>query len=122
MEQLPGRYTQGEPNSLAAGVPPLLDQRHLLRQTLGDAALKAVVLGLFLDEAPGYAANIVTAPDAKAWRMSVHTLKGVALNLGAFRLAQLCRQHEAMGFGLVDTAELTALIAATAGVIRRELA
>jgi hypothetical protein len=80
----------------AAGIP-LLDRPHLHHQTLGDKELARIVLGLFLDEAPRYAADIASARDAKAWKMAVHTLKGVALNIGAFPLAQLCRECENPG-------------------------
>jgi HPt (histidine-containing phosphotransfer) domain-containing protein len=78
---------------LAAG-RQLLDRAHLRHQTLGDQNLERIVLRLFLDEAPRYAADIETAADATAWRMAIHTLKGVALNIGAFQLAQICRNHE----------------------------
>ena len=103
----------------------LLDLRHLSHQTLGDAALQRVVLGLFLDEAPRYAADIEIAGNIKAWRMAVHTLKGVALNIGAFRLAQLCKQHEGLDFtsGRTATFEavrvLTEMLNATTAEIRQ---
>ncbi len=73
---------------------PLLDLRHLDHQTLGDPVLRSDVLKLFLDETPKYVADLQLADDCKSWRMAVHTLKGVSLNLGAFRLASLCRQFE----------------------------
>lgn len=94
MERPPVQATsQADPVAPAAGTP-LLDRQHLRHQTLGDKELARVVLGLFLDEAPRYAAELTAARDAKAWKMAVHTLKGVALNIGAFRLAQLCRECE----------------------------
>jgi len=73
---------------------PLLDLRHLDHQTLGDPVLRSDVLQLFLAETPKYVADLHSATDCKSWRMAVHTLKGVSLNLGAFRLAQLCKQFE----------------------------
>ncbi len=79
---------------LAPDSPPLLDLRHLDHQTLGDPVLRNDVLRLFLDETPKYVADLKAADDSKSWRMAVHTLKGVSLNLGAFRLAQVCRQFE----------------------------
>jgi len=85
--------SQDSPVAQAAGIA-LLDRQHLRHQTLGDKELARIVLGLFLDEAPRYASDIAAARDAKAWKMAVHTLKGVALNIGAFRLAQLCRECE----------------------------
>ena len=72
----------------------VLDLRHLNHQTLGDPVLRAEVLQLFLAEAPKYIADLQAATDCGSWRMAVHTLKGVSLNLGAIRLAQICRQFE----------------------------
>jgi HPt (histidine-containing phosphotransfer) domain-containing protein len=96
-----------EPAVLDAGgtTLPVIDRGHLRHQTLGDGALERVVLGLFLDEAPRYAQDISSANDSKSWRMAVHTLKGVALNLGAFRLAHCCREHERheLKFDLFET-------------------
>ncbi len=79
---------------LALEGQPLLDLRHLNHQTLGDPLLRNDVLELFLAETPKYIADLKAASDCKSWRMAVHTLKGVSLNLGAFRLAQVCRQFE----------------------------
>ena len=122
MQQVAETYTVAEPKRADDAVPPVLDLRHLARQTLGDSQLKAIVLGLFVDESPRYRANIVCAADVKAWRMAVHTLKGVALNIGAFRLAQLCKHYEAAGYGLGNTDDLTSVIETTLTEIRRELA
>ena len=88
-----------ETNAAASGEiaqtsTPVLDLRHLNHQTLGDAELRRVVLQLFLSEISKYVSDVANARDRAAWRMAVHTLKGVALNLGAFQLAQICRQHE----------------------------
>ncbi len=111
----------------ARGSPALLDLRHLDHQTLNDAKLRRIVLELFLDEAPQYAANLRNAQDRKAWRMAVHTLKGVALNLGAFPLAWLCKDTEAMDLaagsqGHQAAAEaVSALIDDTATSIRTTL-
>lgn len=82
------------PAALALASQPLLDLRHLDHQTLGDPVLRNDVLELFLAETPKYVADLKSAHDCKSWRMAVHTLKGVSLNLGAFRLAQVCRQFE----------------------------
>jgi HPt (histidine-containing phosphotransfer) domain-containing protein len=82
------------PGEIAQTAAPVLDLRHLNHQTLGDAELRRVVLQLFLGEVSKYVGDVANASDRAAWRMAMHTLKGVALNLGAFRLAQICRQHE----------------------------
>ena len=101
---------------------PLLDFRHLHHQTLGDATLRCEVLQLFLAEAPKYIADLRTAHDAKAWRMAVHTLKGVALNIGAFALAQSCRSYELSQTPAFRTNEaadvLAALIAQTSAAVK----
>lgn len=110
------------------GEAQLLDLKHLGHQTLGDPELRRVVLRLFLDESPRYAADLAAARDDRAWRMAVHTLKGVALNIGAFRLAQLCKAHEAPVFGAgrasmsSGAGALAAMIQATARTILDTLA
>ena len=111
----------------AQGSALLLDLRHLDHQTLGDAKLRRIVLELFLDEAPQYATNLRNAGDRKAWRMAVHTLKGVALNLGAFPLAWLCKDTEAMDLAAGSASQqsaaqaIGALIDDTATSIRTTL-
>ena len=111
----------------AAVSAQLLDLKHLNHQTLGDVNLRRIVLGLFLDEAPQYAANLRTAANRKAWHMAVHTLKGVALNLGAFPLAWACKDCEAQDFAEGTLAHLGAaerlagLMEDTAAVIRQTL-
>ena len=82
------------PTPVALEGQPLLDLRHLDHQTLCDPVLRNEVLELFLAETPKYVADLKAAHDCKSWRMAVHTLKGVSLNLGAFRLAQVCKQFE----------------------------
>ena len=103
MNELSSQSAVAEPAShqadSALAAAQVLDRPHLTRQTLGDAKLERIVLDLFLQEAPRYAADIQSAHDIKSWRMAVHTLKGVSLNIGAFRLAQLCRQDEGFVFG-----------------------
>jgi len=115
------------PGELRRAVTQIVDLSHLGHQTLGDPELRRIVLRLFLDEAPGYARDIAAAKEAKSWRMAVHTIKGVALNIGAFRLAQLCKEHEGPTFGADGTAiseasgALAAMIETTAHTIRELL-
>jgi HPt (histidine-containing phosphotransfer) domain-containing protein len=92
-----GQVAELKPLSLEAAAPsaePLIDWRHFKHQTLGDAALGQEVIALFLADTPNYIAALRSANDAAEWRMAVHTLKGVALNLGAVPLARLCRSVE----------------------------
>jgi HPt (histidine-containing phosphotransfer) domain-containing protein len=93
MQDLAAQMMPSAPAPPIAGYQ-LLDRQHLRHQTLADSALERIVLQLFLEESPRYASDVSAACDAGAWRMAVHTLKGVALNIGAFRLAQVCRKHE----------------------------
>ena len=84
-------------NALGAERPVtggLLDLGHLDHQTLGDTTLRREVLQLFLSEVPKIVADLKQANDVRAWRMALHTIKGVALNLGAFQLARQCRHFE----------------------------
>jgi HPt (histidine-containing phosphotransfer) domain-containing protein len=70
--------------------PPLapetpLDLAHLARMTLGDAALRREVLGMFLRQTAELASRLAAEPERGA--ASAHTLKGSARAIGAFRVA-----------------------------------
>ena len=71
----------------------ILDMAHLQRQTMGDAALRAEVLGLFLAEldAADRALEQATASERAA---TAHALKGAALGVGAFALADAANALE----------------------------
>lgn len=127
MDRLTAVSAQASEATTAPASAPLLDLRHLDHQTLGDASLRRIVLNLFLDEAPQYAANLRAADDRKAWRMAVHTLKGVALNIGAFPLAWQCKDYEALDVqtGTIDQQAavdaIASLIDGTVATIRTTL-
>jgi HPt (histidine-containing phosphotransfer) domain-containing protein len=72
----------------------VLDLAHLSRQTMGDSGLRREILVMFLDESVVHLDRLQAAGDTRAWRMAAHTLKGVALNVGAFSLARVCGEVE----------------------------
>lgn len=76
----------------------VLDRKHLARYTLGDAALEAEILDLFVKQAPLTIARLKGAQDARQWKEAAHTLKGSARAIGAWRLAQVAEGCEAAGF------------------------
>jgi HPt (histidine-containing phosphotransfer) domain-containing protein len=72
----------------------ILDEGHLATQTFGDRALAGEILQLFDEQCGRFASVIVdaTAPAERA--LALHTLKGAARAVGAFRLAGLLEDHE----------------------------
>ena len=80
--------------------PPLapddgpIDTEHLARMTLGDAGLEREVLAMFSAQAVRLNGALATLPpDAGAL---VHTLKGSARAIGAFRVAEAAEGLEAV--------------------------
>lgn len=72
-----------------------IDLDHLNRFTLGDAALTEEVLGLFREQVQMWSRVLDPALPDQAWKDAAHTLKGVALGVGAFPLAEACAGAEA---------------------------
>jgi HPt (histidine-containing phosphotransfer) domain-containing protein len=77
--------------------PQVLDLAHLGRYSMGDRALEADLLSLFRAQVSLQANAIAASADASSWRLSTHTLKGVARTLGAWRIAKTAEQLEALG-------------------------
>lgn len=78
---------------------PVVDMEHLARYTGGDAALNAEVLRLFDSQANELVArlqSILDARDAKSWKEVTHTIKGAALGIGAFAMADAAAKLEPM--------------------------
>jgi HPt (histidine-containing phosphotransfer) domain-containing protein len=80
--------------------PPLapddgpIDIEHLHRMTLGDASLEREVLAMFSAQAAGLIGSLSALPaDAGAL---AHTLKGAALAIGAFGVADAAGDLEAL--------------------------
>jgi HPt (histidine-containing phosphotransfer) domain-containing protein len=88
--------TKQEP-LLAAGATPSspLDRTHLSRQTFGDRKLECEVLDLFRIQSPIYLGRVKAARSDSEWREAVHTLKGSARAIGAWRIAEAAERAEA---------------------------
>jgi HPt (histidine-containing phosphotransfer) domain-containing protein len=99
-----------------------VDFAHLERYAGGDMALVEEVLGLFRQQAEIWTRLLDPAAPAEAWRDAAHSLKGSALGIGAFALADECEAAElAAGADLGERTVLvdhvrTALAAALADV------
>lgn len=82
---------------LQAGATPAspLDRTHLSRQTFGDRKLEREVLDLFRTQSPIYLGRVKAARSDSEWREAVHTLKGSARAIGAWRIAEAAERAEA---------------------------
>jgi len=70
-----------------------VDLVHLSRQTMGDRALEAEVLAMFLHQALTVRESIVHA-DFHDRKSLAHALKGAALGVGAFAVAECASDIE----------------------------
>jgi len=91
--------------------PPVIDEEHLARMTLGDAALEREVLNIFVRQMAltmkrlaGAAPGVVAAV--------AHTLKGSARGLGVWRVAEMAERVEQAADGGEDAAARQAAVAA----------
>lgn len=102
------------------GAPPSferpIDLVHLARQTLGDRALEAEVLDLFVIQAHSVMERLSTVTDQRHRMELAHTLKGSARAVGAWQVAAQAEACEAM-IAAVDASWRVALDA-LAGSIR----
>ena len=80
------------------GTAKPIDLVHLSTQTMGDRALEAEVLGMFLDHSGAYVAKLRNASQPADRKLAAHTLKGAARAIGAWELAELAQDAEAAGF------------------------
>ncbi len=80
------------------GTAKPIDLVHLSTQTMGDRALEAEVLGMFLDHSGTYLDNWRGAAGPSLRKQAAHTLKGAARSIGAWELAELAQDAEAEGF------------------------
>lgn len=80
-----------------------IDLVHLARQTAGDRALEAEVLGLLVIQIER-ARPAILAADPEERRRLAHALKGAARNLGAFGLADAAEalEHEPGAAAVID--------------------
>ncbi len=68
-----------------------VDLAHLARYTGGEPRLNAEVLDLFLDQSVlllQRLATLIDPPNSRAWLETAHALKGAAMGVGAFPLAE----------------------------------
>lgn len=88
----------GISNDIAPPAAPVLDLVHLSRQTFGDHALEKELLTLFDRQTAHFSARLA-APGVTGdaiWRAEiVHTLKGSARAVGAFRVGDAAEAYEA---------------------------
>ncbi|MEQ1900786.1 MAG: Hpt domain-containing protein [Devosia sp.] len=82
------------PKDRSAPAGPI-DMNHLSNQALGDANLALEVLRLFDDMSRTYFARLEQSTTVPQLLEHLHTLKGAALGVGAFGLAELARTAEA---------------------------
>ncbi|MGL4325795.1 MAG: Hpt domain-containing protein [Beijerinckiaceae bacterium] len=71
-----------------------IDMGHLARQTAGDRGLERDVLGLFRDQCDRMLAIILQPHEGLAGLNAAHTLKGAALGVGAYRVAEAAAVFE----------------------------
>ncbi|QCK88106.1 Hpt domain-containing protein [Phreatobacter aquaticus] len=71
-----------------------VDLVHLARQTLGDRDLEREVLALFERQSAVMVERLRHATTAKTWAEAAHTLKGSALGIGAFGVAEAAEAVE----------------------------
>ena len=76
-----------------------VDFAHLEAYAAHDAALIEEVLGLCLHQAELWRPLLDAAGPPEGWREAAHALKGLALGIGAYRLAEACGEAEAEGSG-----------------------
>jgi HPt (histidine-containing phosphotransfer) domain-containing protein len=71
-----------------------VDFGHLERYAGHDVALVDEVLGIFREQAELWLQLLEPTAPAGAWKDAAHSLKGSALGVGAFRLAEACEAAE----------------------------
>jgi HPt (histidine-containing phosphotransfer) domain-containing protein len=87
--------TKQEPRLAAEPTPSSpLDRTYLSRQTFGDRKLEREVLDLFRTQSPIYLGRVKAARSDSEWREAVHTLKGSARAVGAWRIAEAAERAE----------------------------
>jgi HPt (histidine-containing phosphotransfer) domain-containing protein len=107
-------------SELAAKDP--IDFTHLARYTGGDRQLNCEVFRLFSGHCAQSLRSLQTSlktADGKGWRDTAHALKGAALGVGAFGVAEQAGAAEAMdpGTDLSHAATVLAALSARSGVV-----
>lgn len=86
-----------------------VDLVHLARQTFGNKDLETEVLLLFLRQSALMMQRFETGADARGWRETAHTVRGSALGIGAWKVADAARAVETMPLPPTDPAARAAL-------------
>lgn len=73
-----------------------LDLDHLRRYTEGDEDLERQLFGMFFPDADAHLQTMSSAETDEIWHRSAHGLKGAARGLGAWEVAGLAEDAEAM--------------------------
>jgi len=76
----------------------VLNRENILDATEGDLSIEATLYQSFLKTSAEYMAQIQNAQAVEERRRGLHSLKGLALNMGAELLADLCKQAESGSF------------------------
>ena len=94
-----------------------LDERHLRVMTLGDQSLEREVLQVFVRQISLMLNRIARAEPAHA-AAAAHTLKGSALGLGAWRVAEAADRVEQAASGLGNLGDAIAELNIAASEVR----
>ncbi len=71
-----------------------VDLVHLSRLTLGNRDLEQEVLQLFIRQSSIYLKRLSEASDQKSWCDAAHTIKGSAVGIGAWKVAEIAEAIE----------------------------
>ena len=96
-----------------------VDFRHLETFAAGDQAVVDEVLAIFREQAAMWMRLLDPAAEGEAWRDAAHTLKGSALGVGAFALADECEAAELAG---AELSKRTRLLESVRSELDRALA
>lgn len=72
----------------------VLNRENVIDATDGDLAMEAMLYQSFLKTSATYMQEITTSDNAETKARALHSLKGLALNMGAEALGELCRRAE----------------------------
>ncbi len=73
-----------------------IDFDHLHTFTGGDQSIEREVLGIFAEQADIWVRTLENSGDKKSWAEALHTLKGSARGVGAWRVADICEHAETL--------------------------
>ncbi len=89
---------------------PVLDVAHLRAQTGDDPRLASDVIEIFRGQAEIWGRLLSVAEASETWADAAHAIKGAALGIGAFQLAERCAEAERVGRSGSPSPVQTALV------------